>query len=225
MSDRDAGRSASRGETADESARDVPDDGDTARSDPETARSDAAIGRTAPDDPPGRDPDEGGDGDDGAGLTGAAAVVVAAVIGLGVTALTYLWVDGFFGGEVFYERLFRVAPTVSGGGVGSDWVFGNTVPVLDAAIAIVHAADVIMGVFILGMVFVHWAIFRRLAQRMRPPTGREAGDAVATDGGRGASGTDAGDPPGDGGERNAVSRTSEAERNESSGRERGGDGR
>ena len=227
MSDRDAGRSTRRERTEDDSVDDgtVRADTETARTsdDPATARTDTAgadtetartsddteTARTAPDDPEGRDPDEGGDSDDGAGLTGATAVVVAAVIGLGVTLLTYLWVDGFFGGEVFFEQLFRVAPTVSGGGVGSDWVFGNTVPVLDAAIAITHAADVIMGVAILGMVFVHWAIFRRLSDRMRPPASRETTGTVATDGG----------------ERNGVSRTSEDERSESSGSERGGEDR
>ncbi|WP_435178455.1 hypothetical protein [Halorussus sp. AFM4] len=183
MSDRDAGTAARRREADDEEVGDEP------------RGTDAETARTSPDDPAGRDPAEGDDGDDGAGLTGAAAVIVAAVVGLGVTALAYLWVDGFFGGEVFYEQLFRVAPTVSGGGVGSDWVFGNTVPVLDAAIAVVHAADVIMGVFILVMVFVHWAIFRRLARRMRPPAGRQTGDAVATDGGA------RDEPRADGGER------------------------
>ena len=74
--------------------------------------------------------------------------------------------------------------------VGADWVAGNTIPALDFLIALVHAADVIMGVFILFMVFLHWASFRRLAARMRQ-SGAERTSGVATDGG-----TDRRDPAG-----------------------------
>jgi hypothetical protein len=86
----------------------------------------------------------------------------------------------------FFEEILRVRPTVDGGGIGADWVVGNTMPALDIMIALVHAADVIMGIFILLMVFVHWASFRRLAARMRPPSGadRERETTAATDGGR-----------------------------------------
>ncbi|WP_227357459.1 hypothetical protein [Haladaptatus salinisoli] len=128
----------------------------------------------------GFDDNDGTDGD--GGLSGRTAIFISALIGIGVTTLAYWWVGGWAGNEVFYETLFRVQPTVAGGGVGSDWVAGNTVPWLDALIAITHAADVIMGVFILGMVFLHWAAFRRLANRMQSPTSSEAGDTVATDG-------------------------------------------
>ncbi|WP_321112768.1 hypothetical protein [Halorussus salinisoli] len=167
-----------------DSTDDARTDRETIRTDREDARTDRETTRTSPDDPDGRDPDDhGGESDDGSGLTGGIAVAVAAVIALVVTGLAYLWVDGWFGGEQFFESLFRVAPTVSGGGVGTDWVVGNTVPILDAAIAITHAADVILGVFILGMVFIHWAIFRRLSGRMRRPAERETADTVATDGG------------------------------------------
>ncbi len=120
--------------------------------------------------------------DGNGGLTGRTAILISAVVGIGVTALAYWWVDGWAGNEVFYETLARVQPTVAGGGVGSDWVAGNTVPWLDALIAITHAADVIMGVLILGMVFLHWAAFRRLANQMQTSTSSEAGETVVTDG-------------------------------------------
>ena len=80
------------------------------------------------------------------------------------------------------ENIFRVSPTVQGRGIGTDWLVGNTIPALDFLIALIHAADVLMGVFILVMVFVHWAAFRRLAGRMRQPGG-EGADALAADGG------------------------------------------
>jgi hypothetical protein len=115
------------------------------------------------------------------------AIVVAAAVSLVVTAVL-AWVASGFG--VFYEGLFRVGPTVEDGGVGADWVAGNTIPALDFLIALVHAADVIMGVFILFMVFLHWASFRRLAARMRQ-SGAERTSGVATDGG-----TDRRDPAG-----------------------------
>jgi hypothetical protein len=129
-----------------------------------------------------------GEGDDSPGLTGRAAVAVAAVVALAATVLVYWWIGGWAGNEVFFEDLFRVAPTVEGGGVGADWVAGNTIPILDALIAIVHAADVLMGVFILGILFIHWAIFRRLADRMRPPASTRSSGTVATDGGERTTG-------------------------------------
>ncbi|USZ66914.1 hypothetical protein NGM10_09235 [Halorussus salilacus] len=106
------------------------------------------------------------------------AIVVAAAVSLAVTALL-AWVAAGF--DVFYEGLFRVGPTVEGGGVGADWVAGNTMPALDLLIALVHAADVILGVFILFLLLLHWAAFRRLAARMRSP--EEAREGVAADGG------------------------------------------
>lgn len=85
----------------------------------------------------------------------------------------------------FYESIFRVGPTAEGParGVGADWVAGNTVASLDFLIALTHAADVILGLFVLFLVFVHWAAFRRLAARMRGGTGGGPEEAVATDGG------------------------------------------
>ena len=108
------------------------------------------------------------------------AIVVSAVLSLVVTALL-AWVAAGF--DVFHEGLFRVAPTVSSGGIGADWVTGNTMPALDFLIALTHAADVIMGVFILFMVFLHWSAFRRLAARMRQPGETQSTSGVATDGG------------------------------------------
>ena len=123
--------------------------------------------------------------DDGGGvLSEGIAILVSAVVGIVVAVAAIWWASGFGG---FYEGLFRVGPTVQGGGVGADWTTGNTIPFLDFLIALTHAADVIMGAFILLMVFIHWAAFRRLAGRMRPSTRDERSTAVATDGGSTAS--------------------------------------
>ena len=119
------------------------------------------------------------------------AIVASAVVSVAVTAVL-AWVASGFG--VFYEGLFRVGPTVEDGGVGADWVAGNTIPALDFLIALVHAADVIMGVFILFMVFLHWASFRRLAARMRQPGEAREASGVATDGGTDATADDVADP-------------------------------
>jgi hypothetical protein len=121
------------------------------------------------------------------------AILISAVGGFVVAFVATWWAAGT---ALFYEELFRVAPTVEGGGVGTDWIVGNTIPVLDFAIALVHAADFIMGVFVLFLVFVHWGAFRRLASRMRSP-GVTTEGATATDGGRPTD--DA--ATGDGGER------------------------
>jgi len=115
------------------------------------------------------------------------SVLVSAVVGVAVALLSVWWASGF---GPFYETLFRVSPTVEGGGVGSDWVAGNTIPPLDFLIALVHAADVIMGVFILFMVFLHWASFRRIAARMRHPEEGNGGDAVMADGSGDGGGTE-----------------------------------
>ncbi|WP_251342917.1 hypothetical protein [Haloplanus halophilus] len=107
------------------------------------------------------------------------AVAISAVGGIALALVSVWWAAGT---AVFYEGLFRISPTVDGGGVGTDWVVGNTVPWLDFLIAFIHAADVLMGLFILLMVFVHWGAFRRLAAQMQDPE-EERREAVATDGG------------------------------------------
>ena len=107
------------------------------------------------------------------------AVLVSAVVGL-ATAVLAIWAASGF--TVSTEEMFRVAPTVEGGGVGTEWIVGNQIAWLDFLVALTHAADVIMGLFILFMVFLHWASFRRLAARMRRP-GERRREAVATDGG------------------------------------------
>lgn len=114
---------------------------------------------------------------------GGAAIAVNAIIAVAVTLLVLWWASGF---GPFYEELFRIDPAATGAnaGVGADWTSGNTIGWLDFGIALTHAADVIMGVSILFMVFVHWGAFRRLAARMRQPEGAdEADETVATDGG------------------------------------------
>lgn len=129
-----------------------------------------------------RDADARADRHDAGGLSDRAAFLISAVIALVLSVGAILLVSGR---APFHENLLRVRPTIGGGGVGTDWVVGNTMPALDFLIAFVHAADVLMGVFILLMVFVHWAAFRRLGARMRPPDApaRERGSTAATDGG------------------------------------------
>ncbi|MDT3436486.1 hypothetical protein [Haloarcula sp. 1CSR25-25] len=112
------------------------------------------------------------------------SVLISTIVGLAVAALAVVWAQGF---RIGYESLYRVNPSVEGGGIGSDWVFGNTIPALDFLIALIHAADVIMGAFILVMVFIHWAAFQRLAGQMRDP-GEDVSEAVAADGGSPARG-------------------------------------
>jgi len=122
---------------------------------------------------------------------GRGPVIVSAVVGVVVSVLVVWWASGF---AVFYEELFRVAPTVEGGGVGADWLAGNTIAWLDFLVALTHAADAIMGVFILFLLFLHWAAFRRLAGRMRGPgPGETRSGGVATDGGTAADAEDGGE--------------------------------
>ncbi|QRV17345.1 hypothetical protein [Haloterrigena salifodinae] len=134
----------------------------------------------------------GGDGDDGSGdggggRSGRIAFWLSALFGLALAVGAAALV---IGRAPFFENVMRVRPTIEGGGVGADWVVGNTGPILEAAITLVHLADVVMGIFILLMVFIHWAAFRRLATRMRPPAGssRAGESATATDGGERSAG-------------------------------------
>jgi hypothetical protein len=120
-------------------------------------------------------------------------VGVSAVVGIVVALFSVWWAQGF---NVFYESIYRVNPSVGGGGIGADWVAGNSIPALDFLIALIHAADVIMGIFILVMVFLHWAAFRRLAGQMQQP-GEDVTDAVAADGGEPAARKITGDDGGD----------------------------
>lgn len=110
---------------------------------------------------------------------GRSRVVISALVGLVVTGIAYWWAQNFYVGV---ESTSRVGPTVESGGIGSAWVSGNTEPLMDFLIALIHAADVIMGAFILLMVFLHWAAFRRLADQMRQP-GEGSAEAIAADGG------------------------------------------
>ena len=111
-------------------------------------------------------------------------VGVSAVVGIVVALFSVWWAQGF---NVFYESIYRVDPGAgAGNGIGADWAAGNSIPALDFLIALIHAADVIMGIFILVMVFLHWAAFRRLAGQMQQP-GEDVTDAVAADGGEPAA--------------------------------------
>lgn len=121
-----------------------------------------------------RDPDDG--------LSDRAAFWISLAFGVALAIGSAAIVSGR---APFFEDLLRVRPTVEGGGIGAGWVVGNTEPMLEWLIVLVHFADVVMGIFILVIVFIHWAAFRRLAARMRPPggTSREPDPAAATDGG------------------------------------------
>lgn len=119
--------------------------------------------------------------DGGGGLSDGVALAISLLFGLALATGSVLlvgWLDPGF------EDLLRIRPTVAGGGVGAGWEAGNAEFALNLLITLVHLADVVMGLFILVMVFLHWAAFRRLAARMEPPGGRthERG-APATDGG------------------------------------------
>jgi len=117
--------------------------------------------------------------DNGARSYSRAVIAVNAVVST-IIALALVWVVN--GYNIFYERLPRVQPTVEGGGIGANWVAGNQDFWLGLMIDAIHLIDIVMGVFILLMVFIHWAAFRRLAARMQGP-GEERSEAVATDGG------------------------------------------
>ena len=119
------------------------------------------------------------------GLSDRAAFWTSLVLSM-VIAVGSVWLIGVR--AVHFEALQRVRPSIEGGGVGAEWLQGNTSTALEWLITLVHLADVVMGVFILVMVFIHWIAFRRLAARMRPPDApRRSGDAVATDGGEPSS--------------------------------------
>ncbi|MFC7166194.1 hypothetical protein [Halospeciosus flavus] len=111
-------------------------------------------------------------------LSERVAVLVSAVVGFAVAIGVTWYVSG--PADTFYEAIFRIGPTVEGGGVGADFVVGNTMPSLKLLIDVIHFVDFAMGFFILLMLFIHWGAFRRLAARMQPPAGEET---VATDGG------------------------------------------
>ncbi|RKD95591.1 hypothetical protein [Halopiger aswanensis] len=128
---------------------------------------------------------------DTGGLSDTAAFWIAAVVSAAVAVGSIWLVQG-----PSYQTLLRIRPTVGGGGVGTAWVAGNTEPLLNALVSLLHIADVLMGAFIIVMVAIHWAAFRRLSDRMQPPAGaepeaRSGADAdVATDGGVESSATD-----------------------------------
>ncbi len=104
--------------------------------------------------------------ENGASSYSGTIVAVNAVIAVAVSLGAVWVVNGF---NVFYERLDRVSPTVEGGGIGTAFAKGNEEAWLVFMVEAIHAIDVLMGLFILVMVFVHWGAFRRLASRMRQP--------------------------------------------------------
>ncbi|WP_336036915.1 hypothetical protein [Halobacterium yunchengense] len=132
------------------------------------------------------------------GLSEALAVAVSAVVGVVVAVGSVWFVTAAY--DTSFETLYRIDPEAGGdiGGVGADWTAGNTDPLLDFLIALTHAADVIMGAFILVMLFVHWGAFRRLAARMQEPGERASGETVAADGGEPTHSASADAPGGDG---------------------------
>ncbi|MFB6220521.1 MAG: hypothetical protein ABEH90_03695 [Halolamina sp.] len=110
-----------------------------------------------------------------------AVIAVNAVVSV-LVSLGLVWVVS--GYNVFYEELFRVQPTVEGGGIGANWVTGNEIGWMKIMVDAIHLIDIVMGLFILLMVFIHWGAFRRLASRMRQP-GEET---LAADGGSDTAG-------------------------------------
>ena len=114
--------------------------------------------------------------DNGARSYPRAVIAVNAAISV-IVAVGLVWVVN--GYNLFYEELFRVQPTVDGGGIGANWVSGNSIGWLKIMVDAIHIIDILMGAFILLMVFIHWGAFRRLASRMRQP----GEDSLATDGG------------------------------------------
>ncbi|SEV85023.1 hypothetical protein [Natrinema salifodinae] len=171
-----------------------------ARADDQAGASTSTVRNGGASDPEAEPSSDGGDtGSGSGGRSDRIAFVVSAIVGLVLAVGSIALVSGR---GPFFEDLLRVRPSVEGGGVGADWVVGNTEPALEIAIAVVHFADVIMGIFILLMVFIHWAAFRRLAARMRPPgaptRGRDA--AAATDGGAPSGDAEPNPEPGDGDE-------------------------
>lgn len=117
------------------------------------------------------------------GLSDQVAFYISAAFGLAL-AVSSTW----FVGEqmVWYEALNRVRPTVSGGGVGAGWEAGLEQVVLNAAIDLIHFADLVMGAFILVVMFTHWAAFHRLGSRMKPPASQRTDpDPTIADGGEG----------------------------------------
>ncbi len=114
--------------------------------------------------------------DTGASSYPRALIAVNAAVSV-VIALGLVWVVSGF--NIFYEALPRVSPTVEGGGIGANWVSGNEIAWLKILVDAIHLIDIVMGLFILLMVFIHWGAFRRLASRMRQPGEQE----LTTDGG------------------------------------------
>ncbi|WP_247001140.1 hypothetical protein [Halosolutus gelatinilyticus] len=161
----------------DDPSPDAPRDGEIDGGYGDDRRQERADDERAPDpDQPNEAETETQDGSNRVAFWTSA--LIALVLAVGAIALVS-------GRAPFFENVLRVRPTVEGGGVGADWVVGNTGPLLDLAIALVHLADVVMGIFILVMVFIHWAAFRRLAARMQPPerATRSGETTAATDGG------------------------------------------
>jgi hypothetical protein len=127
--------------------------------------------------------------ENGARSYSRAVIAVNAVVSV-VVALGLVWVVNGF--DIFYEELFRVQPTVEGGGIGANWVTGNEIGWMKIMVDAIHLVDILMGLFILLMVFIHWGAFRRLASRMQQPGEGE----LAADGGSPAraDGEDSGSP-------------------------------
>lgn len=152
-----------------------PTDGDTTGGD--TTGGDTTDGTT--DEEPVTTDGASSDGDRADGLV----FWGCAVFGLAL-ATGSVW---FFSSRgVWHEAVMRVHPTLSGGGVGASWEAGVTNAVLTFLIDFIHVADVVMGIFILLLMLIHWTAFHRLATRMRPPAGTETGmetEAPVADGG------------------------------------------
>ncbi len=159
-----------------------PDDPDDRAGGPAGSGDDVAGTDPNDDAPTGSDDEHHEPEPERGGLSDRAAFWISAAF---ATVLSVGSIALVSGRAPFFEEVLRVRPTVEGGGIAAEWVVGNTEPVLEWLIVLVHFADVVLGIFILVMVFLHWAAFRRLAARMQPPGAQAQTQetAAATDGG------------------------------------------
>ncbi|MFB6270608.1 MAG: hypothetical protein ABEH83_11725, partial [Halobacterium sp.] len=74
---------------------------------------------------------------DARGISEGVAVLVSAVVGIVVAVASVWYVSGPF--DRSFETLYRINPTEASPAVGTDFVAGNTDPLLDALIVVIHA--------------------------------------------------------------------------------------
>ncbi|MFQ3320123.1 MAG: hypothetical protein ACI8UR_000475 [Natronomonas sp.] len=152
------------------------------------SESDADATESEPEPEPAPEPEAEAESSESAGLPDRVAFWVSVVFGLAL-ATGSVWYVGQQG--IWFEALQRVRPALAGGGVGADWEYGIEIALLNGLIELIHIADILLGIFILLLVFVHWAAFHRLAAQMQPPEGEQtASEPTIADGGTPSDGGD-----------------------------------